>query len=214
MERQKSASRLWSKRFTYDDWMEAQGVPVHRGYYIADLRTIDLGWWELGQCNAAFIQLTGQEGVTSTRVIEIPAGGSVDVPRYAFDEIGYALDGHGLTTHELPDGKKRAFEWQPHSMFITPRNQAYRLSNASGEKPVRLMFFNYLPMAMSTVPDPEFYFNNPLHITQDEEPDFYAEARMVKPNEVGDSAYLGKRVYWYGALFPNMAMWDKMATNA
>ena len=43
MERQKSASRLWSKRFTYDDWMEAQGVPVHRGYYIADLRTIEPG---------------------------------------------------------------------------------------------------------------------------------------------------------------------------
>ena len=216
MERSKSASRLWSKRFTYDDWMEDQGVPIHRGFYIADLRTIELGWWELGQCQAAFIQLTGQEGVTSTRVIEIPAGGSLDVPGYAFDEIGYALDGNGLTTHEMPDGDKRTFEWQPHSMFIMPRRHPYRLSNASGDKPVRLMFFNYLPMAMSTVPDPEFYFNNTLRIAaqEDDQDDYYADARMVKPNDVGDSAYLGKRVYWYGALFPNMATWDKMATNA
>ncbi|MGH7847335.1 MAG: MmgE/PrpD family protein, partial [Candidatus Binatia bacterium] len=28
-----------------------------RGYFISDLRTVELGWWEERQCNAAFIQL-------------------------------------------------------------------------------------------------------------------------------------------------------------
>lgn len=213
-ERPKAAARLWSKRFTYDDWMDDQNVPVHHGYYIADLRTIELARWKLGGCDAAFIQLTGQEGVTSTRVIEIPAGDSLDVPGYAFDEIGYALDGHGLTTHLLPGGSKRTFEWQPTSMFAMPRNQPYRLSNTSGTAPVRLMFFNYLPMAMSVVPDAEFYFRPQPGIGFGEEQDFYAEARMVKPNEVGEGAYLGKRVYWHGNFFPSMKAWDKMATNA
>jgi hypothetical protein len=213
-ERPRPAARLWSKRFTYDDWMEDQNVPIHRGYYIADLRVMELGWWKLGGCNAAFIQLTGQEGVTSTRVIEIPAGGSLDVPGYAFDEIGYALDGHGLTAHVLADGSKRTFEWLPTSMFAMPRNQAYRLSNAGGTRPVRLMFFNYLPMAMSVVPDPEFYFRPQPISGRSDEKDFYSEARMVKPNEVGEGAYLGKRVYWYGNFFPSMKTWDKMATNA
>ncbi len=213
-ETQRPQARLWSKRFTYDDWMESQNVPVHRGYYIADLRTIELAWWELGQCNAAFIQLVGQEGVTSTRVIEIPAGKSLKVNSFAFDEIGYALDGHGLTTHILPGGEKRTFEWQPSSMFIMPRHQAYQLTNAEGSKPVRLMFFNYLPMAMSVVPDPEFYFNGPPPGQYGQTQDFYAEARMVKPNAVGDGAYLGKRVYWYGNFFPSMKDWDKMASNA
>ena len=214
MENGKPAKRLWTKRFTYDEWMDAQGVPVHRGYFIADLRTIELGWWQMFGCNAAFIQLTGQEGVTSTRVIEVPAGGTLDVMALSFDEIGYALDGHGLTSHTLPDGETRTFEWGPHTMFTMPRNHAAKLVNASGDRPVRLMFFNYLPMAMSTVPDPEFYFNNPIRITAGDEEDYYSEARMVAPNDAGDRAYLGKRVYWYGNLFPDMANWDKMESNA
>ena len=204
--------RLWSKRFTYDQWMEAQDIPIHRGFYIADLRDTELAWWKARECNAAFVQLTGQEGVTSTRIVEIPAGGSVQMPRAAFDEIVYSLNGHGLTTHEFPGGGHRVFEWQPHSMFTMPRHWAYRLTNADGARPVRLLFFNYLPMAMSAVPDPDFYFNNPYAPPHATESDFYAEARMVKPNDAGD-AYLGKRVYWFGNLFPDMSTWDKLADN-
>ena len=64
--------KMWSKHYTYDEWMEAQGIPIYRGYYIEDLRTLQLGWWDERQCNSAFIQLVGQEGVTSARVTEIP----------------------------------------------------------------------------------------------------------------------------------------------
>lgn len=213
-EASKPTARLWSKRYSYDDWMESQNVPIYRGYYIADLRKIELARWDLCQCDAAFIQLVGQEGVTSTRIIEIPPGKSLTFKGFAFDEIAYVLDGNGLTTHILPDGRKRTFEWQPTSMFAMPRRQGYQLSNADGSRPVRLMFFNYLPMAMSVVPDPEFYFDNQGKPSHGEAKDFYAEARMVKPNEVGQGAYLGKRVYWYGNFFPSMRDWDKMGDNA
>ena len=66
--------KMWSRSYTYDDWMERQGIPIYRGYYIEDLRTLQLGWWDARQCNAAFIQLVGQEGITSARVTEIPPG--------------------------------------------------------------------------------------------------------------------------------------------
>jgi oxalate decarboxylase/phosphoglucose isomerase-like protein (cupin superfamily) len=207
-----AAQRLWTKTFTYDLWMEAQGIPIHKGYYIADLRTVELAYWEFAKCNACFVQLVGQEGVTSTRILEIPPGKTLQMPKAAFDEIVYALDGNGLTTHVLPDGKKRTFEWQPHSMFTMPRHAAYELANADGQKPVRLLFFNYLPMAMSVVPDADFYFNNPGTPTYGETMDFYSEAKMVKPADAGD-AYLGKRVYWFGNFFPNMQAWDKMDDN-
>ena len=67
---------------------------------------------------------------------------------------------------------------------------------------------------MSTVPDPEFYFGRTLPVGIGDEPDYYSDARMVAPNDAGDRAYLGKRVYWYGNLFPDMANWDKMESNA
>ena len=208
-----AGTRLWTKRFTYDVWMEEQGIPVHRGYYIPDLRTAELAFWESRGCNAAFVQLVGQEGVTSTRIMEIPPGKTLSFVSSAFDEIVYSLNGNGITQLEMPGGGKQSFEWQPHSMFTMPRHHAYRLTNADGTKPVRLLFFNYLPMAMSAVLDPEFFFNNPMKIATHDGGDFYSEAKMVKPSDAGD-AYLGKRVYWYGNFFPNMQAWDKMDDNA
>ncbi len=30
------------KAYTYDRWMESVGIPIHRGYFIEDLRTVEL----------------------------------------------------------------------------------------------------------------------------------------------------------------------------
>lgn len=99
--------QMWSKVFSYDLWMEDQDIPIHKGYYIEDLRTIELGWWQERQCNAAFVQLTGQEGVSSTRVVEIPPGESLNPVRLGFDEICYPLDGRGLTSLWQKEGETK-----------------------------------------------------------------------------------------------------------
>ena len=39
--------------------MEAQGIPIHRGYFVGDLRTAEVGWWEARGCHAAFLELAG-----------------------------------------------------------------------------------------------------------------------------------------------------------
>ena len=60
-------------KFTHDVWMDRLGLPVHSGYYIEDLRALELGRWEERGCDAAFIQLEGSQGITETRVMEVPA---------------------------------------------------------------------------------------------------------------------------------------------
>jgi len=35
---------MWSTKFTYDSWMESTGVPIHTGFFVEDLRTVELGW--------------------------------------------------------------------------------------------------------------------------------------------------------------------------
>jgi len=82
------------KAFTYDRWMESVGIPIHRGFFIEDLRTVELGWWDERQCDAAFIQLTGQEGITSAIVMEIAPGKSLPPMKFALDELIYVLQGH------------------------------------------------------------------------------------------------------------------------
>ena len=70
----RSAANFWDKKTPYEKWIESVGVPIHRGYFIEDCRTMELGYWPERGCDAAFIQLAGQEGVTGAYVTEIPPG--------------------------------------------------------------------------------------------------------------------------------------------
>src|SRR3954466_868779 len=61
----------------YEQWIQSTGVPIHRGFFIDDVRTVELGWWAERECNAAFLVLSGQEGVTEGRVTEIAPGATL-----------------------------------------------------------------------------------------------------------------------------------------
>ena len=204
---------LGAVSYTYDTWMRSVGVPVHTGYYIEDLRTLELGWWEERGCHAAFIQLEGQQGISEARVTEIPPGQTLPPVKMAVDETIYVLEGRGLTSVWGADpSRKKTVEWQKHSMLLVPRNQFHQHSNTQGERPVRLLHYNYLPLAMSIVPDPRFFFDNPY---LDPTPpvgadhDLYSEAKAVaRSDESGREGYL-----WFGNFFPDMQAWDKLDPN-
>ena len=82
----RGTANFWDKGSPYEKWIEALGVPVHRGYYIEDLRTVELGRWKERECGAAFVQLAGQEGVTGAYVTEIEPGKTLPAFRMAVDE--------------------------------------------------------------------------------------------------------------------------------
>src|SRR6201988_145382 len=173
--------KMWSKTFTHDEWMENQGIPIHRGYYIADLRTLELGWWDARQCNSAFIQLVGQEGITSARVTEIPPGKTLAPLKFTLDEIVYVVEGRGLTTIWSAEKRpKKTFEWQKHSMFLVPHNYTHQFANMQGDKPVRLLQYNYMPLTLSGVRDANLIFGNSYEGSDiQNEMDFYSEAKMI-----------------------------------
>ena len=103
----------------YESWIRSIGIPVHEGYYLDDLRTIELGWWEERQCNAAFLQLEGQQGVAEARVTEIAPGQTLPPLKFALDDVVYVLEGRGFCTVSSDDGQSsRTFEWQKHSLFL------------------------------------------------------------------------------------------------
>jgi len=205
--------------FKYDAWMEAQGVPIHRGFFVEDVRTVEVGWWQTGQCRAAFIQLAGQEGVSEARITEIPPGESLPPSKFSIDEIVYVASGRGLTTvWGSDDGAKRTFEWDARSLFMLPGGSTRQFSNTQGDRPVRLLHYNYLPLAMSVIDAPEFYFNNPANFQFGPEinENFYSEATQAPPDEhqKHDQSYEGAPeggAYWYGNFFPDMQAWDKLA---
>ena len=198
-------------KFLYDTWMESHNLPVHKGYFVPDLRTVDLEWWDARQCKAAFIQLMGQEGVVEARVTEIPPGQTMPPLKFALDEIVYVVEGRGLATVWAGEGSpKKTFEWQKHSLFLLPHNHTHQLSNAQGNAPARLLHYNYLPLAMSVVQEPEFFFNNPYQGPDAvaNQADFYSEAKIG--SEQGEGPWTAGRAFWSGNFFPDMRAWDKL----
>jgi Ethanolamine utilisation protein EutA len=143
-------------RFAYDEWMDAQGIPVYRGYFVPDMRAVPLGRWEERGCDAAFVQLVGQEGVSEARITEIPPGETLPPYRMAVDELVYVVSGGGATTlwSDEPGAGRHTFEWADRGMFLVPPNRWRQFSNLRGDQPVGLMSYDYLPLAMSVVPDP------------------------------------------------------------
>ena len=123
------------------------------------------------------------------------------------------LEGRGLTSiWGASQSRRRTVEWQKHSLFLLPRNRNHQLSNTQGERTVRLLHYNYLPLAMSTVPEPNFFFNNPYeqpeHLAEDAT-EFYAEAKAT-PRQDGTGR---NRILWLGNFFPDMRAWDKLDAN-
>lgn len=199
----------------YELWAESLGIPVHKGYYVEDLRTVEVGWWPERECNGAILELAGQEGVSEARVSEIPPGKTLPPIKFALDETVYVVEGQGLTTIVGPDGRQKTFEWQKHSLFMVPRNSTHQFSNARGNAPARLLHYTYLPLAMAIVPDPDFYFHNPysgLDLVFSQGDEFYSEAKVIQASQ-GTGAATGLdrgMAFWIGNFFPDMRAWDRL----
>ena len=202
--------------FTHDNWLETQadgGVPVYHDCYVDDLRTIKLDHWGLRDCNAAFIRFTDMGGVTEARVQEIPAGGTLRPFKLGLDEMVYVLSGRGFAS-VWSDATEahRDFEWSTHSLFVIPRNSWCELKNMEGDRPVRLLHFNYLPLAMSVIPDPDFFFNNPQvngSLIDDADANFFSEAKDIVKEFGSAWGSVGGQV-WSGNFYPDLLAWDKL----
>ncbi len=200
----------WGRPSAYEEWIASTGVPIHRGYFIEDARTVELGPWPERECNAAFFVLAGQEGVSEARITEIAPAKTLPPMRFALDEITYVVEGRGITTiWPGENGPKKSFEWDKHSMFMVPRGYNFQLTNSSGTTPVRLLHYNYMPISMNIVPDAKFFFENEyVNAEMLGDGDLYSEAVAVSRNDPKGN----DRVWWHGRFFPDMGAWDKLHT--
>ncbi len=192
----------------YEQWAESLELPIHRGYYVEDIRTCEVGRWEERGINGAILLMAGQEGQTEVRVSEIPPGTTSKPITFALDEIVYVADGRGLTTVSPDKGSTgKTFEWQKYSLFLIPRGYTHTFSNTSGDHPARLLHYNVLPSSMDRLPDPDFFLKNsyldPNLLSED---GFYSEAKIVQTSEQETRG----GAYWSGNFFPDMRAWDNL----
>jgi mannose-6-phosphate isomerase-like protein (cupin superfamily) len=205
-------------RFPHDFWMHSLGLPIHTGYYIEDLSKVPLSHWAERGCDAAFVQLEGQQGITETRVSEIAPRGVLPPVKLGFDEVVYVIQGRGATTVGQPGGKRKSFEWQANSMFLLPRHQFHQFSNTSGSQPARLLHYNYFPLMLTASPDARAFMTTATDAethsgtSEIDLETLYTEPSLRPPDENG--VFWARRAQaWVGSFFPDMSAWDKLTVN-
>jgi quercetin dioxygenase-like cupin family protein len=145
----------------YKEWQKREGVPVVTGYYIADLKVLDLAPWARKGGRGAFVNLEGTGGVNDMHVVEIAPGGQSEPERHMYEEMTYVLAGQGATSIWYEEGHKQTFEWNAGSLFSIPLNASYQHFNGSGSQPARYASVTNAPTMLRVFHDDAFVFDNP-----------------------------------------------------
>jgi oxalate decarboxylase/phosphoglucose isomerase-like protein (cupin superfamily) len=167
-----------SAKTAYHQWIESQGIPVLREFYIEDLRKVELAPWAWKEARGAYLNLIGTGGVNDAYLLEIGPGKSIPPQRFLFEEIIFVLEGAGSTSVWNSEAKKITFEWQAGSLFSPPANAWRRHFNASGQKPARLLSVTTAPVLFNLFRDTDFILNN-NHVFKnrfDEDPESFSGA--------------------------------------
>ena len=162
MAESRSVSELGFKS-TYLQFIEQEGIPVHKGFFVKDIRKVELAPWSRVGGLGAYLNLEGSEGVNDAYICEIPSGQSLNPQKHLFEELVFVISGHGATTVWKEGARKQTFEWQEGSLFSPPLNTWHQHFNGQGDKPVRLMSMTNAPTVLNLFHNLDFVFNCDYH---------------------------------------------------
>jgi len=154
----------YSEKTPYRQWIESDGIPIHIGYHIPDVRALPLAPWARLGVNGAHVVMEGAEGTDGAYVCEIPVGGRTKPQRYLFEEVLYVLDGEGETTIWHDRTNKHSFRWSKGALFSPPLN-VWREHANRGDAPAKLVAVTDLPVVMDLFHNASFIFDNDFVFT-------------------------------------------------
>ena len=153
----------WPRLATpYDDFMEAQEVPIVREIGISNVLNLPMRPWKRLGGRGCFIQLFGTEGKWGSYLIEVPGAGALNIERHLYEKVHLVLEGRG-TTEIWDDGQERPdiFEWGRGSLFAIPMNTHHRIVNSSGS-PAILLAGTTAPNMFNLLQDQDVIFGTSM----------------------------------------------------
>ncbi len=170
----------------YDLFMEAEGVPVYRDIGVRTVRDLPLQPWARLGGRGSYIQLFGTEGLWGMYVVEVPAGGALNIERHIYEKMVLVIDGRG-STEIWQDGQptRQTFEWQRGSMFPIPLNAYHRFVNATNS-PALLLCGTTAPNIFNLFDNPHFIFNCPYNFAErySGAADYFKDRDEIAPDPV------------------------------
>jgi quercetin dioxygenase-like cupin family protein len=187
----------------YDDWVQAEKLPVGTGIAV-DLMALETVPWPRMGANGALVHLDARGDFLNMYVLDIPPGKETRRIRHLYEAVVNVLDGSGATTVELPNGQKRTFEWRRGSMFALPVNAPYTLYNASGTTRARLAFRTNMPLLIKLFRNDRFVFDLPFDFSERFGDDRYlrGEGRFIPVRE--------HRHQWETNFVPDLINFDQL----
>jgi oxalate decarboxylase/phosphoglucose isomerase-like protein (cupin superfamily) len=154
-----STQPIAEKKSSYRKWIEAEGMALMEGFFIADIKDVPLQPWERTGGLGVRICLEGTGETDDSYICEIPPGKGLKPQRHLFEEMIYVVSGRGATTIWNEGGPKRTFEWQAGSLFSPPLNTWHQHFNGSGDQPVRYVAVTTAPIMINLIHNLDFIFN-------------------------------------------------------
>lgn len=158
MSASKPGNELGAKS-TYQQYLEQQQLPSVEGFYVPDIRKVELAPWQSMGGLGAYLHLEGSAEVCDAYVCEIPPGKSLKPQKHLFEALCYVVSGRGATSVWRDGQSKQTFEWHAGSLFSPPLNTWYQHFNGQGDEPVRLLAVTTAPTVMNLFHNLDFVFN-------------------------------------------------------
>lgn len=204
-----SEEKIRSPRQQYDkpyrDFQDREGIPIHGGWAVEDVRTVEVGPWDRTGGRGAFLNLRGMELACDVQVHEIPPGEALQPQRHLHEALVFVVDGSGFTTIGQDD-TATTFEWSSDSLFYLPHNTKYVHTNADGDEPARLLMATSAPLLYTLFRSDEAIWGIDDYDQWSEvrEEDFYSSVAEL---EAADDT----RTYWDANFVPDTASFDNLA---
>ncbi len=178
----------------YEDWLEREGVMVHKTFYIPNWHEVEVGPWERKGGDGAVVHIDNALLPNDLHVVDIRPGGKSEPEHHMYEINFYIVQGRGATTVWMNEDSKQTFEWRTGSLFTIPLNAWYQHFNGSGDEKVRYMATTNAPPMMRLFRDTDFMFNN----------DFMFRSRYTDDESwfSGSGTLYNKRI-WESNFIPN-----------
>lgn len=91
----------------YDQFLKEENIPVVGGFFIEDVRKVEVVPWKRMGAMGTYLNLEGSQGVNDSFVLEIPPGKSTKPQKHLYEQFVFVISGRGATT-VWTDEKKKA----------------------------------------------------------------------------------------------------------
>jgi quercetin dioxygenase-like cupin family protein len=150
----------------YERWMQAEGIPVHTGYDVPDIRALRREPWERTGGKGCLVDLKGMEGFTNGILGEIAPGSALEPQKHLFQEMVYVLEGSGhVDVWAAGGGEKVRCDWRAGTLFAIPLNCWSQMVN-DGPEPALYFAVTDAPLILDVFHDREFIYDNEHRFAQ------------------------------------------------